>query len=90
MGYATSLLKGSEDNIIGLLVTFQDLTQLKQMEEELKRTDKLAAVGRLASGMAHEIRNPLASISGSVQLLMEGENVSEDDRRLMGIRNNFV
>jgi len=85
LGYATSLLKGSEDNIIGLLVTFQDLTQLKQMEEELKRTDKLAAVGRLASGMAHEIRNPLASISGSVQLLMEGENVSEDDRRLMGI-----
>ena len=85
LGYATSLLDGPDDKTIGLLVTFQDLTHLKSMEEELKRTDRLAAVGRLASGMAHEIRNPLASISGSVQLLMENPSMNEDDRRLMRI-----
>ncbi len=85
LGYATSLVHDSQPDITGLLVTFQDLTTFKRMEEELKRADRLAAVGRLASGMAHEIRNPLASISGSVQLLMESGSVHEEDRQLMEI-----
>ena len=85
LGYATTIAKGSKGEELGLLVTFQDLTQLKKVEEQLQRSDRLAAVGRLASGMAHEIRNPLASISGSVQLLLEADHVSFEDRRLMGI-----
>jgi two-component system sensor histidine kinase PilS (NtrC family) len=85
LGYATSLVKDPQEKTLGLLVTFQDLTVLKDLEGQLKRADRLAAVGQLASGMAHEIRNPLASISGSVQLLMEGEHVPPDERRLMGI-----
>lgn len=85
IGYHTTYLRDREDKILGLLVTFQDLSDIKEMEERLKRADRLAAVGRLASGMAHEIRNPLASISGSVQLLMEGGNVNDDDKRLMRI-----
>ena len=85
LGYATTPAKGSQGEDLGILVTFQDLTQLKKIEEDLKRTDRLAAIGRLAAGMAHEIRNPLASISGSVQLLMEAEHVQPDDLRLMGI-----
>ncbi len=85
LGYATTTAKGHDGEDLGLLVTFQDLTQLKQAEEELQRNDRLAAVGRLASGMAHEIRNPLASISGSVQLLMEAEHAGSEDHRLMGI-----
>lgn len=85
LGYASAIAKGHEGEDIGLLVTFQDLTQLKNAEEDLKRADRLAAVGRLASGMAHEIRNPLASISGSVQLLMEADHVNPEDHRLMGI-----
>ncbi|TYO99940.1 two-component system sensor histidine kinase PilS (NtrC family) [Geothermobacter ehrlichii] len=85
LGYAASLIRDPQERLLGLLVSFQDLTMVKEMEERLRRADRLAAVGRLASAMAHEIRNPLASISGSVQLLMEGENVSDQDRRLMGI-----
>lgn len=85
IGYHTTYLHDRTDKILGLLVTFQDLSTIKEMEERLKQADRLAAVGRLASGMAHEIRNPLASISGSVQLLMEGGNVNEDDKRLMRI-----
>lgn len=85
LGYATTPAKGSQGENLGILVTFQDLTQLEKIEEDLKRTDRLAAVGRLAAGMAHEIRNPLASISGSVQLLMENEHAPTEDRRLMGI-----
>lgn len=85
LGYSTTLIKDRKDVTVGLLVTFQDLTRLKEAESQLQRADRLAAVGRLASGMAHEIRNPLASISGSVQLLLEGEALKEEDTRLMGI-----
>jgi two-component system sensor histidine kinase PilS (NtrC family) len=85
LGYSSSHFRDGRDQVVGLLVIFQDLTHLAEMEERLKRADRLAAVGRLASGMAHEIRNPLASISGSVQLLMDGSNVTDEDRRLMGI-----
>lgn len=85
LGYSANLIHDNFNKNLGLLVAFQDLSEYKTMEEQLKRADRLAAVGRLASGMAHEIRNPLASISGSVQLLLENPEVSEEDRRLMGI-----
>lgn len=85
LGYATSIIRDPEERQLGLLISFQDLTQVKEMEEQLIRADRLAAIGRLASAMAHEIRNPLASISGSVQLLLEDEDTKEEDRRLMGI-----
>jgi len=84
-GFASSRVEEGREGEGGLLVVFQDLTQVLEMEERLKRADRLAAVGRLAAGMAHEIRNPLASISGSVQLLLEGKDLPDDDRRLMGI-----
>ncbi|PLX89801.1 MAG: PAS domain-containing sensor histidine kinase [Desulfuromonas sp.] len=85
LGYASTRVLDLNGEDIGMLVTFQDLTRFKKIENELQRADRLAAVGRLASGMAHEIRNPLASISGSVQLLLEDENVNQADRRLMSI-----
>ncbi len=85
LGYATTTAKGPRGENLGTLVTFQDLTEFKKIEEDLMRADRLAAVGRLAAGMAHEIRNPLASISGSVQLLMEAEHVKKDDLHLMKI-----
>lgn len=84
-GYSTTQVKDLKREDLGLLVVFQDLTESIEMDRRLQRADRLAAVGRLASGMAHEIRNPLASISGSVQLLFEGEHVREEDRRLMKI-----
>ena len=64
---------------------FQDLTELREMETRLKREERLAAVGRLAAGIAHEIRNPLASISGSIEMLREGKGVAAEDSRLMNI-----
>lgn len=85
LGFTSTLVRDGRGEILGLLVVFQDLTSLLEMEAKLKRVDRLAAVGRLAAGMAHEIRNPLASISGSVQLIMEGHDVKEEDLRLMGI-----
>lgn len=85
LGFTTSLVRDTDERIVGLLVVFQDLTEFLEMEDQLRRADRLAAVGRLASGMAHEIRNPLASISGSVQLLLENESLAHEDARLMKI-----
>lgn len=85
LGYSASRVRDPQERDLGLLVAFQDLTEVKVLEEQLRRADRLAAIGRLASGLAHEIRNPLASISGSVQLLREDSGIGEENRRLMGI-----
>ena len=82
LGFSVS--KGAGEDM-STIVIFQDLTKLKSMEEQLIRDDKLKALGELAAGMAHEVRNPLASISGSIQVLREGSGMGEDDRRLMDI-----
>ncbi|MBC7419681.1 MAG: hypothetical protein H7328_03040 [Bdellovibrio sp.] len=64
----------------------KDVTDLRQLENELKQKDKLATIGQLAAGIAHEIRNPLAGISGSIQLLsQDDEKTDPDQKKLMKI-----
>jgi two-component system sensor histidine kinase PilS (NtrC family) len=53
----------------GAIVIFQDLTRVVEMEQELRRSERLGEIGQLAAGLAHEIRNPLASLSGAIELL---------------------
>jgi two-component system sensor histidine kinase PilS (NtrC family) len=69
----------------GQLVTFQDLTSIKQREVERQRQERLAAVGEMAAGIAHEIRNPLASMSGSIQLLRKELDLRDDQATLLDI-----
>ncbi|HJS75566.1 MAG TPA: ATP-binding protein, partial [Vicinamibacteria bacterium] len=69
----------------GLLFVFQDLTEIKRLEREVRLKENLATMGEMAAGMAHEIRNPLASISGSVQVLAEAEELTDEQKRLMDI-----
>lgn len=69
----------------GYLLVFQDLTEIKRLEEEVRTKEKLAAVGEMAAQLAHEIRNPLGSISGSAQVLVGEANVSEEHERLLRI-----
>jgi two-component system sensor histidine kinase PilS (NtrC family) len=64
-------LRSSDGALIGVVGVVQDLTERRQAEARLRRADRLAAVGQLAAGLAHEVRNPLAAISGSIQLLKE-------------------
>jgi len=85
LGYSITDVEGPNGQPQGRLITFQDLTEFKELEDKFERAQRLATVGRLASGMAHEIRNPLASISGSVQLLGSAQNLAPEDRRLMNI-----
>jgi two-component system sensor histidine kinase PilS (NtrC family) len=70
---------------LGVICSFQDLTEIKRMEERVRHADRLAAIGRFAAGLAHEIRNPLGSIRGSVEVLRESLKPQDDDRRLMDI-----
>jgi two-component system sensor histidine kinase PilS (NtrC family) len=85
LGFSKSILKDSEGDVQGEVYTFQDVTRLKEMEEHVKLVDRLAAIGRLATGMAHEIRNPLASMSGSIQMLEETLQLDSSNKRLMEI-----
>jgi two-component system sensor histidine kinase PilS (NtrC family) len=69
LGMSASELRGEEGAAQGAILIFQDLTRIADMEEQLRRSERLGAVGQLAAGLAHEIRNPLASLSGAVELL---------------------
>jgi two-component system sensor histidine kinase PilS (NtrC family) len=71
IGINLTPLKASDGELLGLVGIFQDLTERRQIEARLRQADRLAAVGQLAAGLAHEVRNPLAAISGSIQLMKE-------------------
>ncbi len=70
---------------VGYVYTFDDLTELRRLERDLRIQDRLAAVGRLAAAIAHEIRNPLTSIAGSVSMLSEIADLSDEHRQLLQI-----
>lgn len=71
IGINLAPLKAAHGQLLGLVGIFQDLTERRRMEARLRQADRLAAVGRLTAGLAHEVRNPLAAICGSIQLMKE-------------------
>ena len=70
---------------LGYVYAFDDLTEIRRLEREVRIQDRLAAVGRLAAAIAHEIRNPLTSIAGSVSMLSGAPEMSEEHRHLLDI-----
>jgi len=88
LGVAAYVLRDDDGCPSGHVVIFQDVTDVVEMERELRRSERLAAVGQLSASMAHEIRNPLAAISGSIQMLRLGGHDgrgAQESRRLMDI-----
>lgn len=85
LGFSLAPLRGSDGALIGTIFHFQDLTQAVAMEQHLRRMDKLASIGEMAARIAHEIRNPLASVSGSIQILQKELSLEGANRRLMEI-----
>ncbi|MEI6207144.1 MAG: ATP-binding protein [Desulfuromonadales bacterium] len=85
LGYRAAPFDDSSDALTGFIISFWDLSIIRRMESELKKSDRLAALGELSARMAHEIRNPLAAMCGSVQLLAAHSSVDESDRRLFEI-----
>ncbi|MFN2442151.1 MAG: nitrogen regulation protein NR(II) [Thermoanaerobaculia bacterium] len=85
LGYSLSRLFSLEGDPSGFTYIFQDLTEMKKLEAQLRMKDRMAAVGELSAGIAHEIRNPLAAIAGSVQVLARSVTASSQEQRLMSI-----
>jgi two-component system, NtrC family, sensor histidine kinase PilS len=82
LGWAAArLAEGAQGNVI----VFQDLTEFRRMEEAMQRADRLAVVGALAAGLAHEVRNPLAAMCGSIELLSSSPKLGEKEKRLMQV-----
>ncbi len=101
IGFSVSHLLSESNKATGLIITFQDLTEIRSMEESVRRKDRLAAVGRVAAGLAHEIRNPLGAMRGAIQMLeskMPAESlhaglmdiILKESDRLNNIITNFL
>ena len=82
---SASAMRSPDGRVDGTILVFEDRTRLLLMEEQLEREERLAAVGRLSAGIAHEIRNPLASITGSVQVLRSEAELLPEEHQLLGI-----
>jgi two-component system sensor histidine kinase PilS (NtrC family) len=80
-----SALNVSVRGDLGFVYSFDDLTEVRRLEREVRMQDRLAAVGRLAAAIAHEIRNPLTSIAGSVSMLSDSTALSTEERHLLQI-----
>jgi len=84
LGLSTALLFTPRGET-GFLLTFQDVTETRRLEREARVQQRLAAVGELAAGIAHEIRNPLASMAGSIQILRQEVSLTPEQSQLMDI-----
>ncbi len=85
VGVSASLLRRGSGEPMGVICSFQDLSEIKRMEAQVRQADRLAAIGRLAAGLAHEVRNPIASIRGAIEVLRQNLKPQGADRRLMDI-----
>ncbi len=83
LGVSTSLLEDDDGRTGGVVLIFQDLTDVKRMAERMRLADRLAALGEMSAAIAHEIRTPLASISGSVEMLKDSLDVQGENRQLL-------
>src|SRR2546421_10289591 len=85
LGFTIFPLSLESGETTGFVITFQDLTQVRSLEETSRRQDRLAAVGRVAASIAHEIRNPLAAMRGSIQMLRDEMEGDSEQTQLMEI-----
>jgi two-component system sensor histidine kinase PilS (NtrC family) len=84
-GVTFSALNIPDHGLAGYVYTFDDLTEMRRLEREVRMRERLAALGRMAAGIAHEMRQPLSGIAGSVKVLSGISALNEDERRLIEI-----
>jgi len=85
IGFSWAKLNLPEEDSDSLVYTFQDLSQIRKMENQVRQAEKMASIGQMAAGIAHEFRNPLAAISGAAQMLSQQQVQTDQNRRLMNI-----
>ena len=84
-GFTVSPLLGAKNKHLGYIIAFQDLSEIVRLEKEVRHREHMAAIGRMAAVVAHEIRNPLTAIRISVEILHTRANLPEKDERLLNI-----
>lgn len=85
LGISSSVLIDDNGGLRGVIAIFSDLTEAKAMETKVRSSDKMAAIGELSASIAHEIRNPLTSISGSIEVLKDELQVTGENGKLMNL-----
>ena len=85
LGLSTSVLTEPDGELRGLIVIFSDLTEAKELEDKVRSADRLSAIGELSACIAHEIRNPLAAISGSVEVIKNELSLEGSNQKLMDL-----
>lgn len=85
LGLSTSVLTEADGGLRGLIVIFSDLTEAKELEDKVRSADRLSAIGELSACIAHEIRNPLAAISGSVEVIKNELSLDGSNQQLMDL-----
>jgi two-component system sensor histidine kinase PilS (NtrC family) len=85
LGLSISPLRTAQNQNMGFVYNFQDLTELKRLEREVVTTERMAALGRLSAAIAHEIRQPLTAMSGALKELARLAPLDEDDKKLVHI-----
>ena len=85
LGYSASILQNESGETFGWIILFIDLTKLKAIEEHIQRMERLVLAGRFAAEIAHEIKNPLAAMSGAMQMLQGEMGHNALHKKLMGI-----
>lgn len=89
VGYSTVQLKEGE-RLLGTTLLFRDLTDIRAMEQRTAQSEKLASLGRLAAGIAHEIRNPLGAVSGAVELVAQNPHLDVSERRVLALATTEI
>ncbi|NIP29657.1 MAG: GHKL domain-containing protein [Candidatus Dadabacteria bacterium] len=90
LGFSASILRDNEGKKQGYTIVFQDLTEIRSLEERVRISEKLAVLGQLAAGLAHEVRNPLSAISGTIELLNGNKILKESEQRLISVANREI
>ncbi len=85
VSFSVAPLLSKVGSVTGLIFMFQDISRVKELEANLRRADRLAAVGRMAAGLAHELRNPLGSMSSALQFLQQQTQLAERESGLMNV-----
>lgn len=90
LGFSSSELRDMGEGLQGHIIIFQDLTEVKELEERLMTSEKMALLGQLSAGLAHELRNPLSAISGAVEVIKEDISPTPEHERLIGMATREI
>ncbi|CAN2043689.1 two-component system, NtrC family, sensor histidine kinase PilS [Candidatus Magnetomoraceae bacterium gMMP-1] len=85
LDFSVSSLIDTKENRIGKVLIFKDITAIAKAEKQAEKSKKLAFIGEMAAGLAHDVRNPLASLSGSIQMLRKNLKLNKTNEKLMQI-----